>query len=120
MNGTDNANQKSETASPESFFCYGFSILRNSSVRDGALYFERMFLTWVLIVFSVSPKFSAISLFDLPSSMRQKTSVSRFVRLTVSLKADKDTKMGVITDVKQALREAYALKISYSARKAQN
>ena len=24
--------------------------------------------------------------------------------------------MGVITDVKQALREAYALKISYSAR----
>ena len=40
--------------------------------------------------------------------------------MTVSIKADKDTKMGVITDVKQALREAYALKISYSARKAQN
>jgi len=38
--------------------------------------------------------------------------------MTVSIKADKDTKMGVITDVKQALREAYALKISYSARKA--
>jgi biopolymer transport protein ExbD len=35
--------------------------------------------------------------------------------MTVSLKADKDTKMGVMTDVKQALREAYALKISYSA-----
>ena len=35
--------------------------------------------------------------------------------MTVSIKADKETKMGLITDVKQALREAYALKISYSA-----
>lgn len=35
--------------------------------------------------------------------------------MTVSIKADKDTKMGVITDVKQALRQAKALKISYSA-----
>ena len=37
--------------------------------------------------------------------------------MTVSIKADQDTKMGLITDLKQALREAYALKISYSARK---
>ncbi|MDR0750769.1 MAG: biopolymer transporter ExbD [Tannerellaceae bacterium] len=36
--------------------------------------------------------------------------------MTVSIKADRATKMGVITDVKQALREAYALKISYSAQ----
>jgi biopolymer transport protein ExbD len=36
--------------------------------------------------------------------------------MTVSIKGDKDTKMGVVTDLKQALREAYALKISYSAR----
>ena len=36
-------------------------------------------------------------------------------QMTVSIKADKDTKMGVITDVKQALRQAKALKISYSA-----
>jgi biopolymer transport protein ExbD len=36
--------------------------------------------------------------------------------MTVSIKADRGTKMGVITDVKQALREAYALKISYSAQ----
>ena len=35
--------------------------------------------------------------------------------MTVSLKVDKDTKMGIVTDVKQALREARALKISYSA-----
>ncbi|MDR3140854.1 MAG: biopolymer transporter ExbD [Tannerellaceae bacterium] len=36
--------------------------------------------------------------------------------MTVSIKADRGTKMGVISDVKQALREAYALKISYSAQ----
>ena len=35
--------------------------------------------------------------------------------MTVSIKADKDTKMGIITDVKQALRRAYALKINYQA-----
>jgi len=37
--------------------------------------------------------------------------------MTVSIKADYETNMGLITDLKQALREAYALKISYSARK---
>ena len=37
--------------------------------------------------------------------------------MTVSIKADYETNMGLITDLKQALRESYALKISYSARK---
>lgn len=36
--------------------------------------------------------------------------------MTVSIKADQKTKMGIITDVKQALRQAYALKINYSAQ----
>lgn len=40
--------------------------------------------------------------------------------MTVSIKADEDTRMQYITDVKQALRQAYALKISYSARGAEN
>lgn len=35
--------------------------------------------------------------------------------MTVSLKIDKETQMGIVTDIKQALRQAYALKISYSA-----
>jgi biopolymer transport protein ExbD len=39
-------------------------------------------------------------------------------KMTVSIKADYDTPMGIITDVKQALGDAQALKISYSARKA--
>ena len=36
-------------------------------------------------------------------------------RLTVSIRADRDTEMGVINDVKQALRSAGALNINYSA-----
>lgn len=35
--------------------------------------------------------------------------------MTVSLKIDKETKMGIVSDIKQALRQAYALKINYSA-----
>ena len=37
--------------------------------------------------------------------------------MTTSLKADQNTKMGIITDVKQELRKANALKINYSTRK---
>ena len=38
-------------------------------------------------------------------------------KMMVSLKVDKKTKMGVVTDITQALRRAQALKINYSARK---
>lgn len=38
-------------------------------------------------------------------------------KMTTSIKADYDCPMGVITDIKQALRQAQALKISYSTRK---
>ena len=37
--------------------------------------------------------------------------------LVVSIRADRDTEMGVINDVKQALRKAGALNINYSATK---
>ena len=36
--------------------------------------------------------------------------------MTISIKADTETKMGIVTELKQALRRAYALKISYSAK----
>ncbi|MDY2641545.1 MAG: biopolymer transporter ExbD [Mediterranea sp.] len=39
--------------------------------------------------------------------------------MQVSLKVDKDTKMGIVTDIKEALRKAYALKINYSAQMRQ-
>lgn len=39
--------------------------------------------------------------------------------LTTSLKIDKDVRMGIVSDVKQELRKASALKIVYAARKAE-
>jgi len=40
--------------------------------------------------------------------------------ITTALKVDQETKMGIVTDVKQELRKAQALKISYSARERLN
>jgi len=37
-------------------------------------------------------------------------------RLIVSLKIDKDAKMGLVTDIQEELRDAYALRINYSTR----
>ena len=39
--------------------------------------------------------------------------------MKVSMKVDKDTQMGIVTDVKMALREAWALNIVYSGGKRQ-
>lgn len=39
--------------------------------------------------------------------------------MTVSIRADQDVRMGIITDVKQELRRCSALKIMYSARKGE-
>jgi biopolymer transport protein ExbD len=48
---------------------------------------------------------------------KQKVSEAERQLLTTSLKVDKETKMGIVTDVKQELRQASALKINYSTRK---
>ncbi len=37
--------------------------------------------------------------------------------MTISLKVDENTKMGIVTDIKQQLRRVSALKINYSTRK---
>ena len=58
-----------------------------------------------------------IQLVDYMKAEKKRMSPEDAQQMTVSIKADKDTKMGVISDIKQALREAYALKISYSAAK---
>lgn len=39
--------------------------------------------------------------------------------MTVSIKADQDVKMGLITDIKQELRKANTLKINYSTSKGE-
>lgn len=45
---------------------------------------------------------------------RKKLSEDNAERLTVSLKADKHTPMGIIADVKEALQRSFALRINYS------
>ena len=46
---------------------------------------------------------------------RNSMSAEDAAMMTVSIKADRHTDMGLITDVKQALRKANALRINYSA-----
>lgn len=45
---------------------------------------------------------------NLPEELKQ--------ALTVSLKVDSETKMGIVSDVKQELRKANALKVNYSTK----
>ncbi len=52
------------------------------------------------------------------ASERDKLSEQDKAAMTVCLKADVNTLMGVVTDVKQELRRATAYKISYAAQKA--
>ncbi|MDD2278009.1 MAG: biopolymer transporter ExbD [Bacteroidales bacterium] len=51
----------------------------------------------------------------------ERDALSEFDRamLTVSIKGDENTRMGIITDVKQELRKASALKISYASRRVE-
>ena len=46
---------------------------------------------------------------------RNRMSAEDAQQMTVSIKADRNADMGVVTDVKQALRNANALRINYSA-----
>ena len=51
------------------------------------------------------------------ASERDKLSESDRAQMTICIKADAMTRMGIITDVKQELRRANALKVSYAAAK---
>lgn len=48
---------------------------------------------------------------------REKRRESERPLITTSLKVDRDTKMGIVTDVKLKLRDANALKLNYSTNK---
>lgn len=54
---------------------------------------------------------------DFITSEREQMSENDQKQMTVSLKIDEDTKMRIVTEVKQELRKASALKINYSSRK---
>ncbi|RLD83043.1 MAG: biopolymer transporter ExbD [Bacteroidetes bacterium] len=52
------------------------------------------------------------------SAEREKMDENDIPFMTTSIKADMEVKMGIITEIKQELRKASALKINYSSRKA--
>jgi biopolymer transport protein ExbD len=54
---------------------------------------------------------------DFIESERQKRDEKEVPFMTTSLKVDEDTKMGIVTDIKQELRRVSALRINYSTRK---
>ena len=56
---------------------------------------------------------------DFIAAEREQLNEADRAQMTTSIKADIYTKMGIITDVKQELRRANALKISYAALEAQ-
>lgn len=58
---------------------------------------------------------TAADIMDYISDERSRMAPEDLKKMTVSIKADRNTNMGVITDVKQALRKSNALKINYSA-----
>ena len=52
---------------------------------------------------------------DLLVAERNRMTPEDAQRMTVSIKADRDTPMGVIADVKRELQQVYALKVNYAA-----
>lgn len=58
---------------------------------------------------------TAADVADYVSQEKERMAPEDQQQMTVSIKADRDTRMGVITDVKQALRQAKAYRINYSA-----
>ena len=54
---------------------------------------------------------------DFVAAERDAMSESDRQFMTVSIRADQDVRMGIITDIKQELRRCSALKIMYSAKK---
>ncbi len=60
---------------------------------------------------------STLDIRDFIASEREALSESDREFMTVSLKIDEETRMGIVTDVKQELRKCSALKIMYAARK---
>ena len=54
---------------------------------------------------------------DYIAGERSRLSESDRPLMQISLKVDQDTRMGIVTDIKEALRKVHALNINYSAQK---
>src|SRR5574344_2007814 len=64
----------------------------------------------------MNDKYADVSeVMDFVNAERSKLSPEDAPKMTISIMADRNTSMGIITDIKQALRKSYDLKINYSA-----
>jgi hypothetical protein len=78
-------------------------------------------------VYGTEPRIQLNDVFATPSDIPEFVAIERRARneaevpfMTFSLKVDEETKMGIVTDVKQELRKVEALKINYSTKKLAN
>jgi biopolymer transport protein ExbD len=64
----------------------------------------------------LNDKFSSVDdIRDFVAAKREQLSEADRAQLTVAFKIDEQTRMGIVTDVKQELRRCHALKINYLA-----
>lgn len=75
-------------------------------------------------LYGIEPRIQLNDVYAMPSNIAEFVFIEKTNRpeadrpfITFSLKVDEETKMGIVTDVKQELRFASAFKINYSTRK---
>jgi biopolymer transport protein ExbD len=85
-------------------------------IGEPTIQYQKLFGTDSRIQLNDSFK-STSDIKDFVASEREARSESDRALMTISLKIDENTRMGIVTDVKQELRRCSALKIMYAARK---
>lgn len=91
---------------------------------------KKSLVSYIYVGVPTKTQFGTESRIQLNDAFATKEDISEFIAaereardeadrkfLTTSIKADKDTRMGIITDIKQELRKVGAFKINYSSRK---
>jgi biopolymer transport protein ExbD len=91
---------------------------------------KKSLVSYIYVGVPLKTQFGTESRIQLNDAFATKEDISEFIAaereardeadrkfLTTSIKADKDTRMGIITDIKQELRKVGAFKINYSSRK---
>lgn len=89
---------------------------------------KKSLVTFIYVGTPLDAKFGTGSRIQLNDSYAEVADVQDFIygeresmnerdrsKMTVSLKVDQKTKMDIVTDLKEALRKSYALKINYSS-----
>lgn len=82
--------------------------------------FQHMFGTSSAIQLNDQVTTDASHVYNYVKQAEGKIPTDKRPRMQVSIKADRDTKMNIIADVKEELRRANTLNVSYSARQGAN